>query len=78
MSINVPACSIRIIDSLNFIPMSLADMPESFCETELAKGYFPHLSSRQENRQVTLPHFPDLQFYTPDSMKPEFKATFLT
>jgi len=33
MSINVPVCNIRMIDSLNFIPMALAEVPKSFGET---------------------------------------------
>ena len=40
MSIKVPACKLRFIDSLNFIPMALADMPQAFGENELAKGFF--------------------------------------
>jgi hypothetical protein len=35
--------NIRFIDSVNFIPMALADMPKAFGETELEKGFFPHL-----------------------------------
>ena len=52
MSVEVPVCNIRMIDSLNFIPMALADMPKSFGETELAKGYFPHLFNRKENQHA--------------------------
>ena len=50
----------RFIDSLNFIPMDLADMPKAFGETELVKGYFPHLFNRTENQSVILPHLPDV------------------
>ncbi|WAR09982.1 ZN358-like protein [Mya arenaria] len=77
MSINVPVCNMRMIDSLNFIPMALADMPGSFGETELAKGYFPHLFNRKENQKVVLPHLPGLHYYTPYSMKPEARTKFL-
>ncbi|WAR10919.1 LOW QUALITY PROTEIN: hypothetical protein MAR_035995 [Mya arenaria] len=38
MSISVAACNIGMIDSLNFIPMSLADMSAAFGKTKLAKG----------------------------------------
>ena len=61
MSIEVPVCKIRFIYSLNFIPMPLADMPKFFGETELTKGYFPHLFNRCENQSVVLPHLPDVQ-----------------
>ncbi len=33
---------IKIIDSINFIPMSLSKMPKIFGLSELKKGYFPH------------------------------------
>lgn len=36
MSISVPKCKIRFIDSINFIPMALGDMPDAFGEKELA------------------------------------------
>ena len=76
MSIEVPLCKIRFIDSLNFIPMPLADMPKAFEETELNKGYFPHLSNRHENQFVVLPHLPDGQYYNPDGMKPKARQNF--
>lgn len=77
MSINVPVFKIRMIDSLNFIPVALADMPKSFGEKELAKGYFPHLFNRKENQELTLPDLPDVQFYTPANMQPEARKDFL-
>ena len=77
MSISVPACKIRFIDSLNFIPMALAEMPKSFGETELAKGYFPHLYNRHENQQDVLDQLPGLEYYNPNGMKPEYRAKFL-
>ena len=58
MSIQGPVCKIRFIDSLNFIPMLLPDMPQSFGETEIAKGYFPHLYNKKENQNVTH-NYPD-------------------
>ena len=52
MTIQVPVCKMRFIDSLNFIPMPLSDMPKAFGETEIAKGYFPHFlqQERKSNR----------------------------
>ncbi len=41
-------CGIRVLDSLNFLPMALADLPKAFGETELKKGYFPHKFNRSE------------------------------
>ena len=77
MSVKVPACKIRFIDSLNFIPMALADMPKAFGETELAKGFFPHLYNRKENQASVLNHLPDMSFYNPNGMKPETRTKFL-
>ena len=34
--------NVKIIDSINFIPMALAKMPKTFGLHELKKGYFPH------------------------------------
>lgn len=77
MSIVVPVCKIRFIDSLNFIPMALADMPRAFGETEIAKGYFPHLYNTLENQSSVLPNLPDIMYYNPDGMKPDSRDKFL-
>ena len=77
MSISVPMWKIRFIDSLNFIPMALADMPKAFGETEIAKGYFPHIYNRQEHQHSVLDHLPDIKYYNPDGMKPESRSKFL-
>lgn len=77
MSIKVPVCKIRFIDSLNFIPMALAEMPNAFGETEIVKGYFPHLYNTDENQKVVLQHLPDMKYYNPNGMKPEYRAKFL-
>jgi hypothetical protein len=76
MSIVVPVFNIRFIDSLNFIPMALADMPKAFGETELAKGFFPHLFNTSKHQSIELNHLPDIKHYKPDSMKPEARQTF--
>ena len=78
MSITVPQCKMRFIDSLNFIPMALASMPSAFGVTELAKGYFPHLYNRAENQQVVLEHLPDIEYYNPNGMKPDDRHKFLS
>ena len=68
--------NIRIIDSLNFLPMSLAALPKSFGLTELKKGYFPHLYNTPEHWNEILPEHPPIQYYDPDSMLPEKKKEF--
>ncbi len=54
MSLNVPTCKIRMIDSLNVLPMALAKLPAMFGFSELAKGYYPHLYNRKENQAAIL------------------------
>ena len=39
ISIDVPQCKIRILDSINVLPMALEKLPDSFGLTEMAKGY---------------------------------------
>jgi len=46
VSITVPHCKLRFIDSLNFIPMALAKMSSASGVTELAKDYYPHMYNR--------------------------------
>ncbi|WAQ98918.1 LOW QUALITY PROTEIN: hypothetical protein MAR_023291 [Mya arenaria] len=75
MSVKVSLCNIRMIDSLNCIPMPLADMPVFLAI--LSKQKVTFLICSIENQSAILPHLPDLQFYAPDSMKPEARRTFL-
>ena len=69
MSIDVPQCKIRILDSFNFLPMALEKLPDSFGLTEMAKGYFPHLFNTKENQNTSLPTLPDVKYYNPGGMK---------
>lgn len=68
MSVEVPACNIRMIDSMNFLPAALSELPRMFGLTEMAKGYFSHLYNKKENQGEKLQCLPDIQFYNPDSM----------
>ena len=58
---------LKFIDSLSFLPMSLASFPATFNLSELKKGFFPHLFNTPENQQY-VGRIPDLEFYDPDSM----------
>lgn len=49
-------CKIKLIDSINCMPMALAKLPEMFGFSELKKGYFPHLFNRKENQSVVRPY----------------------
>ncbi len=77
MSLTVPACKIRMIDSLNFLPMALSKLPAMFGFNELEKGTFPHAFNRKENQQVISDHLPEVHYYNPDGMKPDDRAIFL-
>ena len=69
--------NIRIIDSLNFLPMALSVLPKSFGLKEKKKGYFPHLFNTPENQNVILPHLPPVEYYDPDGMTYEKRIEFL-
>ena len=75
LSMTVPMFNIKFIDSLNFIPMSLAKFPQTFGMDELCKGYFPHLFNKEENWGYVGP-IPPEPYYVPNSMKPETRKAF--
>ena len=76
LSLEVPIFGIKFIDSLNFIPMKLANFPKTFGIEELAKGSFPHLFNKKENGNYVGP-IPPTPYYNPDGMSPKDKETFL-
>ncbi|CAB3991126.1 DNA polymerase, partial [Paramuricea clavata] len=76
LSLSVDMFKIKFIDSLNFIPMRLADFPKTFGIDELAKGYFPHLFNKKENENYVGP-VPPAPYYNPNGMSPAAKETFL-
>ena len=76
LSMTIPMFNIKFIDSLNFIPMSLAKFPKTFGMSELCKGYFPHLFNKEENQNYVGP-IPPESYYAPLTMKPEVREAFL-
>ena len=70
LSLSVPIFNIKLIDSLSFIPMRLADFHKAFGLEELAKGCFPHLFNRKENENYVGP-LPLTPFYHPDGWHKE-------
>lgn len=50
--------SMRVIDSFNFLPMALSTLPKAFQLDSLAKGYFPHFFTSQENLSYVEPYPP--------------------
>ena len=67
---------IRLLDSLNFLPMKLAALPKAFGLQELKKGWFPHFFNTKENQQYIGP-FPEVKYYGHDMMSSGERADFL-
>jgi hypothetical protein len=55
------------VDSLYFLPMKLAKIPDAFGQQELCKGYFPHLFNTKTNQNYVGP-YPELKYYGYDFM----------
>ena len=64
----------RIIDTLSFLPMRLADMPNAFGLASGPKGYFPYLFPSDFKYKGP---YPDKHFYGPDSMSTAERKKFL-
>ncbi|XP_062568063.1 uncharacterized protein LOC134230308 [Saccostrea cucullata] len=62
--------NLTFLDSLNFLPMKLAKIPEAFGLEELSKGYFPHLFNTKANQKYVGP-YPALKYYGYDFMSSE-------
>ena len=76
LSLTIPMFNIKLIDSLNFIPMSLAKFPKTFGQDELCKGYFPHLFNKEENQNYVGP-IPCQNDYGVNFKKPEERKAFI-
>ena len=59
--------NIKIIDSLNFIPMKLSALPKCFGIEGVKKGYFPHYFNTKENQHYK-GMYPDSSYYGADYM----------
>ena len=73
LTLSIPR--IRFIDSLNFLPMALAEFPKSFGLQELQKGFFPHFFNKREKQTYVGP-LPDKSYYDPDGMSPARQKEF--
>ena len=65
---------IRLIDSLNFLPMPLSAMSKAF-ELSECKGYFPHFFNRNENWEYE-GDLPPIETYGPKHMKVKQRQEF--
>ena len=76
LSMTIPIFNIKFIDSINFIPMSLAKFPKTFGQDELCKGYFPHMFNKEENQNY-IGHIPCQNDYGVNFMKPGEREAFM-
>ena len=68
--------NIKLLDSVNFLPMPLAALPDSFGLPEIKKGFFPHKLNTFNPSQVNFDTLPDASFYDPDNMSSDRRAEF--
>jgi len=69
--------NIKLLDSVNFLPMPLANLPKSFGLVELKKGYFPHLLNTFNPPRSSFETLPDIKYYAPDNMSEAKRSEFL-
>jgi hypothetical protein len=77
MYLFVPFVSMKFVDSFNFLPMALGNLPAAFGFENLSKGYWPHFFNTPDNQNVILDKLPDREFYGPDSMSLDGRKAFL-
>ena len=67
---------IKVIDSLNFLPMKLSKLPKAFGLKELKKGWFPHYFNTQQYQNY-VGSYPEAHYYGHDFMGEEEREDFL-
>ncbi|XP_032690647.1 LOW QUALITY PROTEIN: uncharacterized protein LOC116853627 [Odontomachus brunneus] len=68
----------KFLDSANYMPMQLSTLPKAFgLKDSVAKGVFPQLFNTIENQNYIGP-LPDIDYYSPDTMKSDEREQFLT
>ena len=67
---------VRFVDSLNFFPMALSQLPKAFDVSELKKGYFPHLFNVPTSWNYRGP-LPAPRYYGVDGMTPSRREDFM-
>ena len=68
--------NIRFIDSLNFLPMRLANFPKTFGITEMKKGYYPHYFNTAEN-EIYVGEMPPIDDFGCNSMGTNDRGNFI-
>jgi hypothetical protein len=73
--LQLPVQKVRFVDSLNFLPMALAKIPETFGFEEMRKGHFPHYFNTLVNANYNGP-LPAKEMYGYTYMKPDQRKAF--
>ncbi|CAG2212305.1 unnamed protein product [Mytilus edulis] len=68
--------NIKVLDSLNFLPMKLSKIPKAFGLKELKKGYFPLFFNTEDNQAYVGP-YPHARYYGADYMNTSDRENFL-
>ncbi|PIC30184.1 hypothetical protein B9Z55_021516 [Caenorhabditis nigoni] len=63
-------------DSMQFLKMGLAKMPEAFELTVEVKGFVPHLYNHPDNYDRVLDTLPNKEYYIPEFMRPDVREEF--
>ncbi|XP_022108384.1 uncharacterized protein LOC110988819 [Acanthaster planci] len=74
-AIMLPQFKRKVIDSMNFLPMALAELPQAFGQKELHKGFFPHFWNTKQNQDYAGP-YPDAKYYDPEGMSSDKRQEF--
>lgn len=70
--------NVKFLDSINYFPMSLAELPNTFgLGANYKKGIFPYLFNTEKNQNY-VGTLPDISYYSPDTMKPIARENFLS
>ena len=67
--------NMRMIDSLNFYHMKLANLPKAFGLAMLQKGFFPHFFNTEDNQNYVGP-YPEAKMYGADAMSSRDRDLF--
>jgi hypothetical protein len=73
--LNITETSFR--DSYNLTHFALSKFVKAFGLSIQEKRHFPHYYNEEKNYYINLPHLPDLEYYRPNSKKPEEKEELL-
>lgn len=75
--LSLKAYGVRLIDSLSYLPMALAQFPKTFGIMEMAKGYFLFWANNGSYDTYVGPYLP-IEMYKPGIMKGSRKDEFQT